>query len=264
MPRLSDLQAGVRRAVVSGDPSAIGAGIQGDGLAPAARLRIYRNHYLVTLAEALAATYPVVARLVGERCFAGLAREFVMLSPPNGPCLFEYGGGFPLYLAAVPTLHTLPYLPDVARLEWAINAASHAPDAPALSVATLARLPNSCFAGLAFTLHPSSRIVASRYPIDRIWRANQAGADPEETIALDAGGARILIHRDEEGDAVWRRLSRAEFLFLRALRAGRTLGDAWDRASAADAAFDGGRTLAGLIGAGVLIDFDLSPTPTAR
>jgi hypothetical protein len=258
MPQLDELQANVRRAVLSGDASRGAGAIDGDGLPPAGRLQIYRNHYLITLTEALAATFPVVARLVGERCFDGLAREFSVLSPPRTPCLFEYGGNFPIYLAAVPTLHALAYLPDVARLEWAINAARHAPDASALPAAALARLPNACFSNLSFTLHPSSRLIASRYPIDRIWRANQPDSDAQEHIGLDQGDVRLLIHRDAEGDAVWRQLSRAEFLFLRALRAACTLGEAWARAHKADAEFDGGRTLAGLIGAGVLIDFDIT------
>ena len=262
MPQLDELQATVRRAVLSGDASRGASAIDGDGLPPARRLQIYRNHYLITLTEALAATFPVVARLVGERCFDGLAREFSVLSPPRTPCLFEYGGNFPIYLAAVPTLHALPYLPDVARLEWAINAARHAPDAPALPAAALTRLPAACLSSLTFTLHPSTRIVVSRYPIDRIWRAHQPDNDARERIALGQGRVRLLIHRDAEGDAVWRLLPRAEFLFLRALRAVRTLGEAWERAQEADAEFDGGRTVAGLIGAGVLIDYDLvQPKP---
>lgn len=260
MPRLDDLQARIGRAILTGNMGPAVADIVADDLAPAARLQVYRNHYQITLTEALMATFPVVTRLVGERCFSGLAREFAMLSPPKSPCLFEYGAGFPLYLAAVPTLHALPYLADVARLEWAINDARHAADVPVLTAGALTRLPPASLTNLVLTLHPSSRVLASRYPIDRIWRTNQLGSDPFESVSLAQGGVRMLIHRDTDGDAVWRALSLAEFQFLRALRAARTLGEAWDRASAADPAFNGGHMLAGLVSAGVLIDLDFNPT----
>ncbi|WP_193370706.1 HvfC/BufC N-terminal domain-containing protein [Pelagibius marinus] len=260
MQQLSALQSDLRRAILSGDSRASHTAIRPLGLPPAQRLRIHANHYRITLSEALAATYPVVARLLGEPCFAGLAREFIQLSPPTSPCLFEYGGGFAHYLDAVPLLMELPYLPDVARLEWALNEARHAADAAALPPAALALLQDCCFAEVVLTLHPSSRLVTSSYPIDRIWRTNQPGADPETTIGLDEGGTRLLIHRDGDDDVVWCPLSPCEFDFLQALRAGVPLGCAWGAASRADASFDGGRTLSGLLAAGVLADFRFPTT----
>jgi len=41
--------------------------------------------------------------------------------------LAEYGDGFADFLAGFAPAQSLPYLADVARLEWAINAAYHAP-----------------------------------------------------------------------------------------------------------------------------------------
>src|SRR6266403_1205342 len=100
--------------------------IMGDGLDPAARLNIHRNHYISSLGEALKATYPVACRLVDERFFAYAASEYIKISPPRRVCLFEYGEGFPDFLAAFPACASLVYLADVARLEWLINAALHA------------------------------------------------------------------------------------------------------------------------------------------
>lgn len=261
MPPLSDLQAGLRRAIRTGDAQPVLAAIDGRGLPASARLRIHRNHHYVSLTSALAATYPVVERLLGERCFGGLAREFILLAPPASPCLFEYGAGFSRYLAAVPTLMDLPYLPDVARLEWAINEARHAPDSPRLPVDALASLQDCCFSDVIFTQQASCRLLASPYPVDRIWRANQPDADPGAVTALDQDGTRLLVHRDDDDDVVWCRLSVGEFALLAALAEGLPLGRAWNCAAVAETAFDGSRTLSGLLEAGVFADFRFPATP---
>ena len=45
---------------------------------------------------------------------------------------------FPEFLARFPPAASLAYIADVARLEWAVNRALHAPDAAPLDVARLA------------------------------------------------------------------------------------------------------------------------------
>ena len=62
------------------------------------------------------------------------------------------------------------YLPDVAKLEWAMDSVFHAADAVPLDLQALAAVPPEVFATLRFDLHPASRIVCSPYPILRIWR----------------------------------------------------------------------------------------------
>jgi hypothetical protein len=264
MPPLSELQAGLRHAIRTGDARPALTVIDGRGLPAQVRLQIHRNHHYVSLSATLAATYPVVERLLGDHCFGGLAREFILLAPPASPRLVEYGASFPSYLAAVPTLMGLPYLPDVARLEWAINEARHAPDCPRLPAEALAHLQDSCFSDVVFTLQASCRLLASPYPVDRIWRANQPDTDPAAEITLDQCGTRLLVHRDGDDDAVWCRLSVGEFAFLAALAEGLSLGRAWNRAAAAEAAFDGSRTLSGLLQAGVFADFRFPATPASR
>ena len=260
MSPLSEIQTGLRRAICAGDLRGAAVLVEAKGVPAAGRLAVHRHHHYISLSAALAATYPVVQKLVGERCFGGLAREFILLAPPASPCLFEYGAGLHRYLAAVPTLMELPYLPDVARLEWAVNEARHAPDAARLPAEALAPLQDSCFSDVVFALHPSCRLVASPYPIDRIWRANQAAADPALEVSLSEGAARLLVYRDSDDDAVWCRLSVGEFQFLRALSDGLPLGRAWDAAKRADAFFDGSRALSGLIHAGVFADFRFPAT----
>ena len=92
----------------------------------AARFAIYRNNVAVGLRDSLAATYPVVASLVGEAFFAEMARAFVAAEPPMSPILIEYGGGFADFIDRFRPADDLPYLSDVARLEWAWQESYHA------------------------------------------------------------------------------------------------------------------------------------------
>src|SRR5207249_4055454 len=84
---------------------------------------------------------------------------------------------------------------SVARLEWAMNVALHAPDAVPLEPEALRTLPPPALARLTLRLDPSVTLLASRWPVDAMWDANQAGVDPAPTVDLDAGGAWLEIRR---------------------------------------------------------------------
>lgn len=260
MSPLSCSQAALARAIRAGDARAAAGTLAPRGLSPVERLRIHRHHHRISLARELGATYPVVARLVGERCFAGLAQEFIELSPPASPCLFDYGSGFARYLAAVPTLMGLPYLPDVARLEWAMNLARHAADVPCLAEAESARSFNFIPEDATVTLHPSVQLVVSDYPLAQIWRANQPDSDPEEQIVLEQGRTQLLVYRDPGDDVAWCPLSAVALSFLYALRAGLPLAAAAARAIDEDPAFDGRRIASELAAAGVITGFEIPET----
>jgi len=138
------------------------------------------------------------------------------------------------------------YLPDVARLEWALSAAESAADAVPLDARALAGVDPSDTPRLRFTLDPSYTLLESAWPVARIWRANQPDADPDATVDLTSGGVRLEIRRTG-GDAVFRPLDPATFAFRRALAAGDTLEEAAAAALRLEPAFDLGRALASLL-----------------
>ena len=77
MPSLADLQTAFAAALL-GDSREIAHSVVGGGLAPAQRVQVYRNAVRVRLKDALADTYPVLRRLVGDACFDGVAAEFAL------------------------------------------------------------------------------------------------------------------------------------------------------------------------------------------
>src|SRR5262245_16767239 len=128
MSSLRELQHAMAAALLEGGGPALAHLVAADGLGADARVGIYRHHVLTTLTAVLASTYPVARRLVHEAFFAYLADVYIRRHPPAGPCLFEYGEELPALLEALPACRALPYLPDVARLEWALAAAIGAED----------------------------------------------------------------------------------------------------------------------------------------
>jgi hypothetical protein len=229
MPTLRELQAGFRETLLAGNDGMVADAVRADGLGPAARLAVYRHHVFTSLTAALEATFPVVVQLVDPRFFRYAADRYIREQPPTSPCLFEYGASFPAFLASFPASSHLAYLPDVARLEWAMNLALHAPDAVPLEPEALLALP-------ALALDPSLTLLSSPWPIDAIWRAHQAGAG-EAAADLEADGARLQIWRAGE-DVVFRTLSPTELAFRVVLGKSGQLAAAAEAALAVDPAAD--------------------------
>lgn len=244
---LRDLQAAFAAHLLGADSADLAAEVLGDAIPAAARLRIYRHHVFESLGSALAATFPTVQALVGADFFRGLARAFVGLLPPEQPVLAEYGAGFPAFIAGHEAARDVPYLADVARLDWALNLAFHAPAGGRLAAADLAAVPIDRLPSLRLTLAQGTALISSPYPLDRIWAASQSDA-PAGTVDLEAGGAHLLVLRRPD-DAAFAPLSAGEADFVAGLAEGLSLEEAAGRA---EAGFDLSATFARLLGLGVI------------
>ena len=254
MPSLSELQREFAAATLFGDRAAPSAlGIIGGRLDTAARLAIYRNNVLGNYRRALSVTYPVVRALVGPAFFGAAVEAFVRAHPSTRGDVNRYGGELARFLAAYPPARPLPYLADVARLEWAIDQAGIAADAPPLDLAALAAVPPDELPRLRLRLHPSARLLVSPHPVFRIWQAHQPGHE-DERVDLGAGGDALLVLRAADAVAV-QRLSRGAHAFLLALGHNLALADAVDHALAADAAFDLSEALKSHVAAGAIVSF---------
>jgi|APTNR8051073442_1049403.scaffolds.fasta_scaffold02524_9 hypothetical protein len=256
MPTLPELQASFAEAIRDGDMSAIVGAVVSDSPGASQRLNIYRHHFVLTLAEALRSTYPVTCRLVGKAFFGQAANGYVREAPPTSPCLFEYGGGFPDHIGSLPETRHLVYLRDVGRLEWAINVSFHAPDVTQLQAPELEGVPKARYLDLGLAFHPSCRLIASPFPIDRIWQVNQVESDDVARVDLREGGVRLLVHRQDE-HVGWRKLSRSEFAFLRTLTFGGRLSDARGVALSVGGDIDVAGLLAACLEGGLFCGFSL-------
>ncbi len=260
MPALRELQDAVYRSLVAGDDDAAAAYVRSEGLPPAARLSIYRNTFHGTLTNALRLSCPAVHRLVGSEFFAPAAQQFIEHAPPRSAYLDDYGGAFPDFLAQLPAAASVVYLADVARLEWAVNRALHAPDVTPLDAAALLGVAHDDHDRVRFVPHPSVGLVRASYPADTIWRAVLA-QDDLALGAIDLADAPVwlLVQRLATGIDV-KRLSEPAWRFTEALCERRSLNEAVDVASGIDVSTLLGEHLA----AGRFIAFSLTELVAAQ
>ena len=254
-PPLRELQRSFVAATLFDDAAArVAVGVAAGGLDAAARIGVYRNNVLGNYRRALAATYPVVLKLVGNAFFNATIDAFVRAHPSAHGDVNRYGGELAGFLAAYPSARELAYLPDVARLEWAIDQANIAADAPAFDFLGLRSVAGEKPEGLRFVLHPSVSLIASPHPILRIWRVNQPGYAGEVAVDLGEGGDALLVLRTAQGISI-EPLAPGEYALLGALRAGEALAVAVDRATMAERAFDLAASLRRLVGAQAIVGF---------
>ena len=249
---LMDLQAQFSRAMLETSLAVP------PGIAPARRFSVHRNNVYASLIDVLHARYPVIERLVGEDFFKAAASLFVAAHPPSTPVLIEYGGGLPRVSRKLRAARGLPYLADVARLEWLRHAAYHAADLAPLAALSLAAVTPERAGALTFELHPSAGLIASSYPIVSIWETN---AQDEEVRPIGPGlpgEAALVIRPGIEVNVL--RLDAGEHAFASALAAGETLAGAAQ--AAAHDGFDLGPSLAKLIAAGAFSGFVAGPIPS--
>ena len=231
MPSLREAQARFARALLA--PVVTDAGIS-----------VYRRNIAANYRNALGATYPVVKALVGDAFFHGAVDAYVVRDPPASGDLNGYGAAFAGFLERYPHAASLPYLGDVARLEWAIDEAARAADAPADPAAILhaiSRVAPDCLEALRLAPHPSCRCLALGHPALAIWRFHQPGHSGAAPDPAPAHEWLLVCRRGER--VVVEPLSEAEHAWLRSLGQGCALGESVERALALDADFDLGAAL---------------------
>lgn len=218
-----------------------------NGRAAGKRYDVYRNNVTVSLIDALAAVYPAVQRITGTDFFRAMARFHVRESPPTSPLLFEYGRGFPDFIAGYEHAQMMPWLADVARIERAWLDAYHAHDAAPLAPAQLAAIAPERLADLVFTPHPATQIVRSEFSAVTIFAANR---DTSPAGRIDASTPEDALITRPGFDVIVRHLPPGGAVFATCLTEGRPLGDAAASALNTSSDFDIAANIAGLIEAG--------------
>ena len=201
------------------------------------RFSLYRGNLSATWRRTLGHAYPVVLALVGEDFFGGLARAYGGRYPSDSADLNQFGDRFADFLAAFPPVDELPYLPDMARLEWAVHLAHYAADAPGLAPEALAALHPDQLEARRFSLHPACALLASDWQVAALWRAHQDG-EGQGMFPHDLPAASCALVCRPRWKAQVLVVDAAAHAALLALQRGQTFGAALDAAFGLDPAFD--------------------------
>jgi hypothetical protein len=200
------------------------------------RFAIYRNNVAASLVGALTETFPVCFELVGEEFFGLMALEFIRAHPPKSPILAYYGDAFPDYIRHFPPAASVPYLADIASLEYRRVLAYHAADdTHASSEAIASALADvDLVQSLRITLHSSVQIVSSPFAVFSLWAAHQ-GMHSIESVDANIAETVLIFRRGLDVQTMM--IPNAAGIVIDDLKSSSLLIDASQAALLADPAF---------------------------
>jgi hypothetical protein len=222
--------------------SRTGRWLAGDATCVEQRVAIYRANMVASADKALSAAYPVARQVVGAEFFHGLARVYRHETPSTSGDLTDFGAEFPAFLAGFEHTQSLPYLPDLARLEWAVHRAYGAADALPWDAGALAAVDPGRHEAIRFDWSAGTAVIDSRFPIARIWTIHQAGHDGEFAVDWNEPQCALVARDGFVVDVSV--LAPGDAAFMTASLAGSALGEAAADALQVDSGFDLGKLLA--------------------
>jgi hypothetical protein len=223
-PREPDAQAVERLAVM---PHALAA----------RGLHAYRANAHAGAVSALRAAYPVLEQMLGSDSFEAMAKAFWHQHPPLRGDWACWGAALPEFLERDEQLADVPFLPDMARLEWSLHELAVAPDA-VQDPASFALLTAADPERLHLQLAPHRPVWHSAWPVLALFQAHpQRGAETQadaaglvhaQSLLGQGAGQSVLLYRDG-----WRCTARealaGEAQWLAAIDAGDSVAQALER-----------------------------------
>lgn len=231
-PALRELQQWLAASILApGRPEqfADGAGVLGAWLAVPAgvalpdRLAVYVNGYPARIQEALNEVFPALAHVVGPGSFAAMTARYVATVSLHSYNLNDAGENLADFLRRDELGERLPFIPDLADLEWQVARAFHAREKPPIEPTAFATWHLEDWDRAVLHFQPSVALVRSAWPIREIWQAREM---PREEIDIDLEGRPDDVFVRRNGFQVeCTSIPPAQGHVLEALLGGRSLGD---------------------------------------
>jgi len=217
---------GVEDALADGAPAGrdvLGLVVERPPRSRVERLDVYAEAYFARLLECLEEDFPALKRVLGDNLFGELAAAYLEAHPSKSYTAADLGAKLAEFLVSYELSADLPYLPELARLEWAVVTAFFARELPPLDTSRLQRLTTDDWPRLRLKLDPSATLVRSAWNID-----DMRGDTAQPAAEADR---RLLVWREGEGHSIRVRVERLEeapFVALERMRAGDSLGEVCD------------------------------------
>jgi hypothetical protein len=216
-----------------------------DRLTSFERLEIYNRQYWFRLFSSFEEDFPGLKAIVGTRRFERLMRAYLEAHPSRSFTLRNLGSSLVGWLQENPQ-YTHPMTADavaMAQLEWAHIEAFDNEQGPPLTTAEIAALDD----GSHLELQPYLRLLEAPSAVDDTLLAVRdasegAGAQASNAVSIHLvrrtrsrkpvpGRIYLAVHR-HENSVYYKRLTREDYLLLRAFEHGETLGGAIEAAFA--------------------------------
>src|SRR5262249_12533051 len=184
------------------------------------------------LLDVLITHFPVTRRVAGDESFHAMARRFIATEQSCPARRFPNWEAFPSFLRGQGKAASIEYVADIADLEMTRGKAKYAADALPIGAHAFPSLPAE---RLRLVLHPSTFLVASRFPIVTIWEINQ---NEHENGRVGRWSAECALVARPFLEVEVRRLPTGGHAFISALSQGRTIAAALGAAAPPDPPFD--------------------------
>lgn len=160
------------------------------------RLPVYAGGYRARTRESLAESFEAIANVIGDKQFGELSKAYAQNFPSHDYNLSLMGRHLPEFLIKYSLTEKLPFLPDLAILEWCVALAFHAKLNPPVDPSMLNKVSINEWDKARFSFQPSVFVVRSSWPIGDIWETR---AKPREEIDIDIASRpqNLLIFRDQ-------------------------------------------------------------------
>lgn len=253
--KLKELQEQFANQIYNPKNDKIFSEIKSQNISVADLLSVYRNNIFGNFDSVLKTIYPSIKKLVGDDCFDNLCKKYHQQYPSKSGNLDEYGKYFYKLVMDLENEHKLAYLKDLSKLEWKYHFAYFALDVADFEIEKFQNLKEKDLFKVKFKLHPSCCLMASKYPIDSIWKFSKTNGRKKLNLK-NLKKESILIER-----AKWRtnitNLLDTEFLFLKQIKQGQNLYQIYQNLSKENPNFDIGFLINKYISGGVIASYEL-------
>ncbi|PSW03413.1 DNA-binding domain-containing protein [Photobacterium lipolyticum] len=161
-------------------------------------IQIYRNNFIIGLSEVLEATYPGVKAVVGDECFSQLARQHILSHPLRQGDVSHYGEGLADTISDAAELsQAVPYLADLARLEWYVDRVACQPVInPRFPLHKLQGLAEDDFPALQFEVPQPTLCLDSGFAVVTLWQ--MIADDNFADFDINQPESAVIQHRPDQ------------------------------------------------------------------
>ncbi len=146
------------------------------------RLTIYSDAYRLRLLEALTDTYPTMLKYLGESSFTELATAYIDAHPSTYKSIRWFGDSLANFLSQGAQYQPLPFLIELAQLEWTLTLVFDAADSPIFNLQDMANIPMESWENMVLKTHPSVHLLNFSWNVVEYWRSIETKTELPEPV----------------------------------------------------------------------------------
>jgi hypothetical protein len=220
--KLAELEAAFQEAILGEPGKILGSICDSSRLSRADRFAVYADAYRLRLAEFVGNDYPTLRSALGDEEFGALVAAYIDANASLHRNARWYARRLPDFMAADDVWRDKRSWVDLAYFERALADAFDAKDATPVTIDALAAVAAEDQPRMRFEFQPSlTPLKLAQGTIALYEVAVEGDSLPEPSD----GQETVLVWRDQEQDAVYRRIEDDEALALDAAGAGASFGE---------------------------------------